>query len=300
VQIFEVADLAYASPATVSRCGMVYMEPGALGIRVLIESWLQEQAKVLAPQAYEAFAVKINALLEIHLQSSIDFVHKNMKEPVTTTNSNLTRSLFKILESLASPYRLVNVQAQTENPIDLDSLGRICDCLFAFALVWSVGTTANAAGRKKFDQFLRAKLAEMPLSKPIPAEGSVHDYKFDLTTNEWVHWMTDVPTFSGAKSAMVNTIDTVRYSYLLDLLAREGNHMLCIGPTGTGKSLIITEKMLKGMEAKFVPLIVNFSARTSANQTQDFIDSKLDKRRKGVFGPPMGKKMIIFIDDLNM
>jgi dynein heavy chain, axonemal len=38
--MFEVEDLLEASPATVSRCGMVYLNPEKLGWHVLVHPWI--------------------------------------------------------------------------------------------------------------------------------------------------------------------------------------------------------------------------------------------------------------------
>jgi dynein heavy chain len=48
--MFEVEDLAVASPATVSRCGMVFLEPIRLGYEVLIHSYCNDLRKIIEPQ----------------------------------------------------------------------------------------------------------------------------------------------------------------------------------------------------------------------------------------------------------
>lgn len=41
--LFEVFDLSYASPATISRCGMVYVDPKNLGFNPYFERWAKDK-----------------------------------------------------------------------------------------------------------------------------------------------------------------------------------------------------------------------------------------------------------------
>jgi len=153
-------------------------------------------------------------------------------------------------------------------------------------------------------------------------------------------------------NTIIDTVDTCRQKYFLNKLLDQNQPLLFVGPTGTGKS-VISKAYLRDLPKKqFSICHVNFSAQTSASQTQDMIFSKLDRqvsilsssvlsfagasiftfflfwvfncccwkyvcfvpvfaifcwdfrsffrRRKGIYGPSPGKRMIVFVDDLNM
>ena len=63
--MFEVADLAVASPATVSRCGMVYLEPSILGLQPFVECWLKK-----LPDAIYSHRPRLEELFTIFLEVS--------------------------------------------------------------------------------------------------------------------------------------------------------------------------------------------------------------------------------------
>ncbi|XP_026203417.1 dynein heavy chain 1, axonemal [Anabas testudineus] len=311
--MFEVQDLAVASPATVSRCGMVYLEPSILGLSPFTECWLKQ-----VPEAMKPFTETLSSLFARFLQDSITFVRTSVKEVIISLDSNLACSLLKLMDCFFSPFDT----KEDERPPPqrkLDRLKELIEPWFMFSLVWSVGATGDAASCQRFSAWLKNKMVEEKIDLCFPEEGLVYDYRLDdagisnLEDDDedeerkvqWVSWMKDAKSVvitpdTNYADIIVPTADTVRMSFLMDMLLINKKPVLCIGPTGTGKTLTMSDKLLNTMPAEYITHFLMFSARTSANQTQDYIDNKLDKRRKGVFGPPIGKYFIFFIDDLNM
>lgn len=85
--MFEVEDLAVASPATVSRCGMVYLEPVSMGVDPLIASWMN---KMPANIKKKTVLIKtLQTFFDSLLGESLEFLRKNCKEMIPTMDNNL-------------------------------------------------------------------------------------------------------------------------------------------------------------------------------------------------------------------
>ena len=76
--------------------------------------------------------------------------------------------------------------------------------------------------------------------------------------------------------------------------------ILFVGATGTGKTIAIAQYLRELEKTKFDSLTICFSAKSSANFTQKQIENKLEKKKRRHLGPFDNKKLIVFIDDMNM
>uniref|UniRef100_A0A669P469 Dynein axonemal heavy chain 12 n=1 Tax=Phasianus colchicus TaxID=9054 RepID=A0A669P469_PHACC len=242
--IFETMDLSQASPATVSRCGMIYLEPSQLGWTPLVTSWLNTLPEPLNLKEHQDL-----------LQGLVDW----LIPPALQLRQRKCKVFFYLF--FPAFFRLLLVVLTLQGS-------------FAFATVWSIGGTCDSDSRIIFDTFLRETLAGKSETNPVPQVVGKWECPFE-------------------EKGLV-------YDYVYELICRF-LPLLLVGPTGTGKSVYIKDKLMNNLdEERYFPFFINFSARTSANQTQNIIMARLDKRRKGVFGPPVGKKCIIFVDDMNM
>eukprot|EP00961_Rhodomonas_salina_P210143 2837303-Rhodomonas_salina.1 len=291
--IFEVEDLSVASPATVSRVGIIYLEPStSVGTKAMVTSWLQT-----LPPDVEPYRDQLQKLFDDIFEDALDFHRRNLKEYVKTVEPNLWKSVLNLFDGFLKEY--IPREGETTELARVEVLNQTLEPIFMFSMLWGIGGACDYPSKKKYDEFLKSK-------KSLPAKGLLFDYAYDTEACKWRGWMETIPAVAvdpklSFSDLVVSTPDSVAYSFIIEHIGTQLKHVLCVGPTGTGKTLTVKQKLMKGMDpAIYTPIFLMFSAQTGANQTQDILDGKMDKRRKGVYGPPAGKRFVIFVDDLNM
>jgi len=76
--------------------------------------------------------------------------------------------------------------------------------------------------------------------------------------------------------------------------------VLLVGDTGTSKTATVSNFLQNLDKDTHILLNINFSSRTSSLDVQRNLEANVEKRTKEVYGPPSGKRLILFLDDMNM
>lgn len=300
--LFEVYDLQYASPATVSRCGMVYVDPKNLGYDPFWYKWINSrQSKVEKDEFKRLYDKYVPILIDMVVEGIMDGRQgEKMRTIVPLTNLNMVKQLSKMLDALV-----------TKEVSEADEL----ECYFLEALYWSIGAGLLEDGRIKFDSQVKnlasltqvkdedktfAGMGEMPTSQP-----TLYEYYWDSEEKKWIPWTQKVPKYvhDPAKKyneILVPTVDTVRTTWLLELMVGIKQPVVLVGETGTSKTAT-TANFLRTLDSESHLLLnMNFSSRTTSLDVQRNLEANVEKRTKDTYGPPPGRRLLIFVDDMNM
>ena len=167
--LFEVNDLAQASPATVSRCGMVYIEAVHLGWLPLVESWSPMFAEQLG-EKYVEFAEDVKGYLVKYLEQCLKFVKTKCTEMIPSTNNNLVSSCLNLLSAILKPEFLDSIESHNRK----SNVG----AFFIFSLIWSVGANIHDKNRKMFSEYVKKELVDV--HRFMPFEGELYDYAINV------------------------------------------------------------------------------------------------------------------------
>lgn len=287
--LFEVDGLAVASPATVSRVGMVYMDIDELGWKPLAKSWLDEKKS----QRGKAFGEFLSETAFRYLDKVLTTKKLNCKELVASSDAACVRNLTKLFDSLEEQWE------GKSKELPVDEFHAYVEKWFVFSMIWSIGATIDEQSRRELDIVIR------DIEPMFPTTNTVFDYYINLKKGDWAPWdeMLKTQMLQGKDfhEIYIQTVDWARNRFVSQALLQHAGHILFVGNSGVGKTVLIEKTLLAELNQLELSFTINFSAGTSSNRTQEVIESNFDRRAKNKFKPKNTKlKAVCFIDDLNM
>ncbi|EZA57210.1 Dynein heavy chain 10, axonemal [Ooceraea biroi] len=341
--LFEVGDLQYASPATVTRAGMVYVDPKNLGYQPYMDKWIQVKSKadrdflhgmcekyvhsslkliiegMFGLQAIEPLRMIIpqtalNMLISPHLRASASSRRVVVMAKVTQF-CYVFDGLLSLLKDKSADEKSVD-QDEEDNLLESRvTKEELWEAMYIQACYWSLGVSIVDEARSKFDEHVKKICGfiliqdtptKMASARHIPASfPTMYDYMLDVKKKIWMAWKWLVPAYvhdrqKSFSDILVQTIDTLRTTWFMNLMNNMQRPVLLVGEIGTSKTAIVHEFLRNLSPEKYEQLLINFSSRTTSMNVQRNIESVMEKRTRGIFGPAPGKKLIVFIDDMNM
>jgi dynein heavy chain len=296
--LFEVNDLAVASPATVSRCGMVYLTPEDMSWRPYVQTWIANTfpESDANPVLDEGLKLYLWETFDATVDEGIAKIRAAYTEPVKTDNLQLAKNLCALLSVF-----LGKGANKGFTSLDPKQRRKDLDSLFAWSYAWALGGALNEQSKDYFDTVVKDKFKGVS----FPPAYTVFDYFYDLRKEKtFKSWESRVDPFVYDKETayfdlFVQTSDTYKHRYVLELLLEIEKPVFFTGETGVGKTSVIANTLDKLSAKNVVALPINFSAQTDSKRTQQSIEEKLEKSRVRFCAPP-GKKVAIFVDDINM
>ena len=238
--LFEVENLDVASPATVSRAGMIYLDIEELHWKSsIIESWIKGKA-----DQKEDFQERLRECVTNYLDKVMTVKKVSCRELVKTSESACIRNFCNLFDCLAlKDFKFTPGE-------DREAYLTYVEKWFVFALIWSVGCTVESESRVEIEQIIREVMTGIPLT------GTVYDYYINPDRKDFQMWAENkVPKdetkfFKDKKfhEIQVQTVDSVRNRYVVEaLLGNPKSQILLVGHSGVGKTSLV-EGVLKSID----------------------------------------------------
>ncbi|XP_062330264.1 dynein axonemal heavy chain 17-like [Osmerus eperlanus] len=285
--VFEIKDLRTATPATVSRAGILFINPADLGWNPVVTSWI-EQRQVQSEKA------NLSILFDKYLPTCLEKLKFSFKKITPIPEVTLVQTLLQLMECLLVP----------ENTPP-DSHKEIYELYFVFACVWAFG------GAMFQDQLMdyRVEFSKWWVNEfktiKFPSQGTVFDYYINPNTKKFSPWTDKVPKFVldpelPLQASLVHTAETTRIRYFMDMLMERKCPVMLVGNAGSGKSVLMGDKLRSLDSDNYLVQSVPFNFYTTSAMLQAVLEKPLEKKAGRTYGPPASKSLVYFIDDMNM